>query len=162
MVTELDIVLRLLLAVLFGAVIGFEREVHLRPAGLRTHILVCMGAALFTISSLSIGGPDDPARIAAGIVTGIGFLGAGAIFHFKDHTIGLTTAADLWVVAAIGLATGAGYFFAGAVATFLVWLTLFGGEKLKTRIDQKALAEGRETPEKELNISEGGFNKEDN
>ena len=140
-VAETDVVIRLLLAVLFGAVIGLEREVHLRPAGLRTHILVCMGATIFTITSLSFGAGSDPSRIAAGIVTGIGFLGAGAIFHYKEHAIGLTTAADLWVISAIGLAIGIGYYFAAALATFFAWLTLYFGAKLKDKIDREAANE---------------------
>lgn len=125
-----QLILRLVLAMILGALVGLEREMHDRPAGLRTHMLVCIGAALFAIISLSVG-DADPARIAAGVVTGIGFLGAGAIFRSKDHIKGLTTAADLWVVAAIGLAAGVGEYMLALIAALIVFLVLFGGRKLK-------------------------------
>jgi putative Mg2+ transporter-C (MgtC) family protein len=130
-----EVLLRLVLAALFGAAIGVERELREREAGLRTHLLVCVGSALFTIVSaygfrefLVNGGAvvrADPARIAAQIVTGIGFLGAGAIIRQGLAVRGLTTAATLWVVAAIGLAAGAGYYSAAAITTVLVILSLW-------------------------------------
>ncbi|MFH1587361.1 MAG: MgtC/SapB family protein, partial [Candidatus Diapherotrites archaeon] len=98
---EPELILKLILAVILGGLIGLDRELKGRPAGLRTHVLVCVGATLFTIISMSFMATSDPARIAAGIVTGIGFLGAGAIFRSDDHIKGLTTAADLWVIAAV-------------------------------------------------------------
>src|SRR5207248_10519029 len=99
----------LFLAALLGALIGFERERHDRPAGLRTHILVCMGAALITQVSRHLGGVRfDESRIAAQIVSGIGFLGAGTIFRTGSVVRGLTTAASLWVVAGIGMASAGG------------------------------------------------------
>lgn len=117
-----DDALRLLAALVAGALIGIERELHGKPAGFRTNTLICVGSALFTILSIrvaqSVGG--DETRIAAQIVTGIGFLGAGAIIHGKNHVIGLTTAATVWAVAGVGMALGAGLYVLGAVATLLI------------------------------------------
>jgi putative Mg2+ transporter-C (MgtC) family protein len=127
--------LRLALAAVFGGAVGLEREFREREAGFRTHMLVSVGSALFTIASaygfrdfLVHGGSlvrTDPTRIAAQIVTGIGFLGAGAIIRQGLSIRGLTTAATLWVVAAIGLTTGAGYYSAAAIATLLVIVSLW-------------------------------------
>src|SRR6059058_6696458 len=126
---------RLALAAALGAVLGLERELRDREAGLRTHLLVSLGSALFTIVSaygfrefLTSGQSvvrADPTRIAAQIVTGIGFLGAGAIIRQGLSIRGLTTAATLWVVAAIGLATGAGYYSAAVITTALVLIALY-------------------------------------
>jgi putative Mg2+ transporter-C (MgtC) family protein len=130
-----DALLRLLFACGLGAVVGFERELRDREAGIRTHLLVSMGSALFTIVSaygfhefLAGGGNivrADPSRIAAQIVTGIGFLGAGAIIREGLSIRGLTTAATLWVVAAIGMACGAGYYWPAAAATALTLSALW-------------------------------------
>jgi putative Mg2+ transporter-C (MgtC) family protein len=127
--------LRLVLAAVLGGAIGVERELREREAGLRTHMLVSVGSALFTIVSaygfhafLSSGQSvvrADPTRIAAQIVTGIGFLGAGAIIRQGFSVRGLTTAATLWVVAAVGLAAGAGYYSAAAITTALVLVALY-------------------------------------
>ena len=130
---EFEIIARLLLAAFFGALIGVEREYRAKEAGLRTHFLVCAGSALFTIVSIhGFGGVGefrhDAARVAAQIVTGIGFIGAGTIVIHKRFVIGLTTAAGLWATAAIGMATGCGmYALAGAGAI----LTLAGLELLR-------------------------------
>jgi len=119
----LDLGLRLLLAAMFGGIVGFERETHDRPAGLRTHMLVCVGSALLMVVSITVAaafwdnGPADPARIAAQVVSGIGFLGAGTILREGATIRGLTTAASLWVVAALGLAAGAGLYVAAGIAT---------------------------------------------
>jgi putative Mg2+ transporter-C (MgtC) family protein len=139
-----EVVLRLALAAALGAAIGLEREIREREAGLRTHLLVSLGSALFTIVSaygfhafLASGQSvvrADPSRIAAQIVTGIGFLGAGAIIRQGLSVRGLTTAATLWVVAAIGLATGAGYYSAAVVTTVLVILSLWPLRLLTHRI----------------------------
>lgn len=121
--TIIESVLSLILAMVLGAIVGFEREITHKPAGLRTHMLVCLGSCLFTIVSLyefSI----DPARIAAGIVTGIGFIGAGTIIAEQNKVVGITTAASLWVTAAIGLTIGVGNYVLAVVATFLVFLVL--------------------------------------
>jgi putative Mg2+ transporter-C (MgtC) family protein len=130
-----EVVLRVVLAAVLGGAIGAEREIREREAGLRTHLLVSVGAALFTLVSayawtdfafsLQSGVTLDPTRISAQIVTGIGFLGAGAIIRQGLSIRGLTTAATLWVVAAIGLASGAGYYWAAVVTTALVLVTLW-------------------------------------
>jgi putative Mg2+ transporter-C (MgtC) family protein len=130
-----EALLRLALAAVLGGVVGIERELREREAGLRTHLLVALGSALFTIVSaygfhafLSSGANvvrADPTRIAAQIVTGIGFLGAGAIIRQGLSVRGLTTAATLWVVAAIGLAVGAGYYSGALITTGLVVLALW-------------------------------------
>ena len=124
---ELEMVLRLIMATALGAIIGYQRERAAKPAGLRTHVLICVGAALFTIASLyGFGGAADPARVAAGIVAGIGFLGAGAIIRREEGFVaGLTTAATIWAVAAIGLAAGAGLYLVSAVTTALILIVLF-------------------------------------
>jgi len=121
-----DMILRLLLAAALGAGIGFQRERADKPAGLRTHSLICLGSALFTVVSI-YGFIDgvDPSRVAAAVVTGIGFIGAGVIFRGMrgDRVMGLTTAASVWVTAAIGLAAGVGMYliaFIVAVITVLV------------------------------------------
>jgi putative Mg2+ transporter-C (MgtC) family protein len=124
-----ELLLRLALAAVLGGAIGFERELRDREAGLRTHTLVSLGAALFTIAG-AYGFRDfhtsfDPTRIAAQVVTGIGFLGAGAIIRQGLSVRGLTTAATLWVVAAIGLTTGAGYYSAAVITTAIVLLSLW-------------------------------------
>ena len=123
---EVEMVLRLLLAVALGAIIGYQRERAGKSAGLRTHILICAGAALFTVASLyGFGAAADPARVAAGIVAGIGFLGAGAIIRRGEGVVeGLTTAATIWAVAAIGLAAGAGLYLVSAVTTAVILIVL--------------------------------------
>ena len=118
----LETFLSLLLAVALGAVVGTERAITHKPAGLRTHMLVLLGSCLFTIVSISFA--IDPARIAAGIVAGIGFIGAGAIWAEKDKVKGITTAASLWATAAIGLTTGIGDFPLAITVTALVFLIL--------------------------------------
>jgi putative Mg2+ transporter-C (MgtC) family protein len=130
-----EALLRIALAAVFGGAIGIEREIREREAGLRTHMLVAVGSCLFTLTSaygfhefLVNGGAvirADPTRIAAQIVTGIGFLGAGAIIRQGLAVRGLTTAATLWVVAAIGLAAGAGYYSAALITTLVVLFSLW-------------------------------------
>lgn len=118
-------VLRLVLAAALGGMIGLEREASGKPAGFRTNLLICMGAALIMELSMSMTRANgDPGRIAAQIVSGIGFLGAGTILHFRGNVVGLTTAATLWVVAAIGMAVGAQAYVEAMGATLLVMLTL--------------------------------------
>jgi putative Mg2+ transporter-C (MgtC) family protein len=146
---QLDLSVRLVLAAVFGAAVGFERELHGHPAGMRTHLLVALGSALFTVLSIhgftaSPATPVDPTRIAAQIVTGIGFLGAGAILKEGLSIRGLTTAASLWATAAVGLATGAGQHIIAVVGTAIVIFSLWplnrvaerihGLEKQRTRI----------------------------
>jgi len=128
-ITEYEISLRLILACIFGGIVGYQRERNGSPAGFRTHILVSLGAALIMVLSM-YGFADftsvnkDPARLAAQVISGIGFLGAGTILRDKASIKGLTTAASLWVVSAIGLAAGAGFYFSSFVTTFLVFITL--------------------------------------
>ena len=124
--TEVEMILRLLLAVALGAIIGYQRERAGKPAGLRTHILICVGAALFTVASVyGFGAFGDPARVAAGVVAGIGFIGAGAIMRTGEGFVGgLTTAATIWAVAAIGLAAGDGLYIVSTVVTAIVLIVL--------------------------------------
>jgi putative Mg2+ transporter-C (MgtC) family protein len=130
MLTEYDIVLRLVLGFIAGAVIGFERASRRQVAGLRTHILIALGATLLMLLSIWLpqtfqGAKNgDPGRIAAQVVSGIGFLGAGAILRLGNNVRGLTTAASLWFVAAVGMAIGGGMFIAAAVAEVLSLVTL--------------------------------------
>jgi putative Mg2+ transporter-C (MgtC) family protein len=122
---ELDMVIRLVVAAFLGAVIGYERAQAKKPAGIRTHLLVCMGAALFTVISIyAFSGPADPSRVAAGVVVGVGFLGAGTILRQERGVAGLTTAATIWAVAAIGVAIGAGLYVVGAVAAVIIPVAL--------------------------------------
>ncbi len=131
MLTDNQIILRLVLSVVLSGLIGLERQMHKRYAGLRTHILVSLGSCLIMLTSLYVFDiykdkvPLDPARIAAGVITGIGFLGAGTIIREREGVKGLTTAASLWVVAAIGLAVGCGFQKAAVYATILALVVLF-------------------------------------
>lgn len=125
---RLDLAAKLLIAVLIGGGVGLERELKGKPAGLRTNILICLGSALLMdlSMSLSIRYGGDPGRIAAQVVTGIGFLGAGTILHTRGQITGLTSAATIWVVAALGLTIGAGYFVEAAGSSLTVILVLVG------------------------------------
>lgn len=150
-----DVALRLVVAALLGGLIGLEREFSDQPAGLRTHLLVALGAALFTltgaygVSAFTQGGDAvvtfDPTRVAAQIVTGIGFLGAGAIIQQGASVRGLTTAAALWVTAAVGLAAAFGYWF-GAVTTAGVAIVALYGLKRVERAFFPRLREDRSGP----------------
>ncbi|MDR7870612.1 MAG: MgtC/SapB family protein [Tissierellaceae bacterium] len=121
MVNNWEIILRLILASMFGGLIGLDRESTNRPAGFRTHILVCIGSALIMLVSIENSKYGaDPSRIAAQVVSGIGFLGAGTILRTGTNIEGLTTAASLWVCAGIGLATGLGYYLGAAFTTLAV------------------------------------------
>ena len=130
---------RLLTAALLGGAIGLERELKHRPAGLRTNLFICFGSALFTIMSDRLAGPDvaDRTRIAAQIITGIGFIGAGTILHEKGSVSGLTSAATIFVVAGIGMAAGGGLYGTAIVATALVVLALIVLGQVETRFDLK-------------------------
>jgi putative Mg2+ transporter-C (MgtC) family protein len=137
---RLDLLGRLLLAAALGGVVGLERERSGKPAGFRTNLLICVGAALLTELSLAVaaqagtGVPADPARIAAQIVSGIGFLGAGTIIQARGGVVGLTTAATLWVVAAIGMAVGARAYTEAVGTTVLVVLALLLLGRLEGRL----------------------------
>jgi putative Mg2+ transporter-C (MgtC) family protein len=121
---ELEPVIRLILGFVLSGIVGLEREVSLKPAGLRTHVLVGLGSTLLTVLSIDAFPGADPSRVAASIIVGIGFLGAGTILKTKDKVIGLTTAATLWIVASIGVATGAGFYILAIIATILAFLVL--------------------------------------
>lgn len=131
-----ELVLRVIVAAVLGGAVGFEREYHDQPAGFRTHMLVSLGAALFTlvgsygIAAFAAGARGsvslDPSRVMAQIVSGIGFLGAGAILRYGLNVRGLTTAASLWVTAAIGAAVGIGYWWAAGTVTIAVLAALYG------------------------------------
>jgi putative Mg2+ transporter-C (MgtC) family protein len=126
-VLYLELLLQLVLAVLLGGAIGLERELSGKPAGLRTNILICVGAALFTTLSMKMSlGRGDPARIAAQILPGVGFIGAGTILHMRGSVTGLTSAATIWVVAAVGMALGAGAYGEALGAALLVLIVLQG------------------------------------
>lgn len=140
---QLDLSLRLVLAAALGAAVGFEREIHLHPAGMRTHLLVSLGSAIFTELSIygfgglvapSQGSVPDPTRIAAQVVSGIGFLGAGAILKYGASIKGLTTAASLWATAAIGLGAGAGAYVIAGVGTVIVVFSLWPLNRVVARI----------------------------
>ena len=146
MLSDWDLALRLLLAAGLGSLIGAERERLAWTAGLRTHMLVCVGACLFMIVS-AFGFTDiinsyhiilDPSRIAAQVVSGIGFLGAGAILLRGDVVKGLTTAASLWTVAAIGLAVGGGLYLAALVATIIILVILAGIKPLEEWLQRRS------------------------
>jgi len=144
---QADLSVRLVLAAALGLAVGFEREIHGHPAGLRTHMLVAVGSALFTVLSAhgfgtgSTAAPIDPTRIAAQIVSGIGFLGAGAIL--KDGIVirGLTTAASLWATSAVGMAAGAGEYIIAAVSTGVILVSLWPINALAERLHGTAVPE---------------------
>lgn len=156
------ILLRIVLSAALGGLIGIERELHGCAAGLRTHILVCIGSTLFMMTSIMVAvsyshvGGVDPSRIASGVVTGIGFLGAGAIIRYGASIRGLTTAASIWAIAAIGLAIGAGMYEAAGITTFVVLVILFLS-RMEERMELKR-------PGKKLSIRlspDGGAGKDE-
>lgn len=124
---HLELLLQVVLATILGGAIGIERELSGKPAGLRTNILICVGATLFTVLSLKLSeGRGDPARVAAQVLPGVGFIGAGTILHARGSVTGLTSAATIWVVSAIGMALGAGAYTEAVGTTLLVMLILAG------------------------------------
>jgi putative Mg2+ transporter-C (MgtC) family protein len=150
--TQLDFAARLIVAAALGALVGAEREIHGHPAGIRTHMLVALGSGIFTVMSIhgfgqGPGVPIDPTRIAAQIVSGIGFLGAGAIL--KDGVVirGLTTAASLWATAAVGLAAGAGEYVIAVVSAGVIIVSLWPINALAERLH------GTASPEVQLRLS---------
>jgi putative Mg2+ transporter-C (MgtC) family protein len=147
---QADLSVRMLIAAILGAAVGLEREIHDHPAGMRTHLLVALGAAIFTILSIygfegvvaaGVAPTVDPTRIAAQVVSGIGFLGAGAILKYGTSIRGLTTAASLWTTAAIGMAAGAGEWLIAGVGTFIVVFSLWPLNALVARLHNPALHE---------------------
>jgi len=151
--SDYEVILRLMLAVLVGGIIGYEREYKHMPAGFRTHILVCIGAAvtsiiqMFAVNETSIMIMQHPelaaaiktdiGRLGAQVITGVGFLGAGTIIHEKGSVKGLTTAASIWAVACIGLAVGLGYYFLSITSTILVFMVLVSLKKFEKKFFQK-------------------------
>jgi putative Mg2+ transporter-C (MgtC) family protein len=136
----IEVIAKLSLALLLGGMVGFEREHKSRPAGLRTHILVCVGAALVQITAINYYYTHegfynvDPMRLAAQVISGIGFLGAGTILKEGANIRGLTTAASIWVVACIGLTVGTGLYVEATLATLFIFIALRGFKKLEGRI----------------------------
>jgi putative Mg2+ transporter-C (MgtC) family protein len=131
MISEVQIILRVLVGAALGAVIGFERERQDQPAGLRTHMILVIGATLAMVLSVNLGylyarpgTPADPARLAAQVISGIGFLGAGAILRYGFTVKGLTTATSLWTMSIVGMTVGAGYYLVGVLATALILIVL--------------------------------------
>ena len=136
---RLELWLQVVLATLLGGAIGLERELSGKPAGLRTNILICVGATLFTVLSFKLSlGRGDPARVAAQILPGVGFIGAGTILHARGSITGLTSAATIWVVAAIGMALGSGAYTDAIGTTVLVMLILLGLGNIEKVIARKS------------------------
>src|SRR6266581_93398 len=136
---KLELLLQLGLATLLGGAIGLERELGGKPAGLRTNILICIGSALYTQLSLSmVHGASDATRVAGQIVTGVGFIGAGTILHARGAVVGLTSAATIWVVAAIGVALGAAFYWEAAGTTLLVLLVLRGLGRVELLVERQS------------------------
>lgn len=131
---------RLLVAALLAGIVGLERDFKGKPAGMRTSILMCVGSALVMILSIEVardaGPPADPGRIAAQVVTGVGFIGAGMILRSRVSVTGLTSAATIWFIAAVGLVVGYGHFFVAGVATALILVTLTLLDKVEKRFEQ--------------------------
>jgi len=138
-----ELTLRIVLAITLGGIIGAEREIRSKGAGLRTHILVCVGSALIVLTSLFLfetykdSTVMDPTRMITGIITGIGFLCAGTIIRAGSHVTGLTTAATLWVVSGIGISVGAGHYSAALIVTILVFVVLLGVRVIERKIGEK-------------------------
>jgi putative Mg2+ transporter-C (MgtC) family protein len=138
--SDAELVRRLLTAALLGGLLGFERELRHKTAGLRTNILIAIGSALFTLMSFELAGDGpaaDPGRIAAQIVTGIGFLGAGAIMRTDSGVQGLTTAATIWVNAAVGVAAGGGEYHLAFIATVVTLAVLFVLHPLEAAVERR-------------------------
>lgn len=140
MMTQSDMIIRFAVAAVLGGVIGLERELHDQPAGLRTHVILVLGSAIAMCLSINLSvqfhdfaANGDPSRLAAQVISGIGFLGAGAIFRYGAGVKGLTTAASLWTAAIVGLTVGAGYFMVALMATLCILFTLVGLDKLEKK-----------------------------
>ncbi|MDF2672905.1 MAG: MgtC/SapB family protein [Clostridiales bacterium] len=139
MALYIEVFIKLLLSVVLGGIVGFEREYKSRPAGLRTHILVCIGAALVQITAINYFRTSgltnmDPMRLGAQVISGIGFLGAGTILKEGANIKGLTTAASIWVVGCIGVAAGTGLYIEATAATILIYVSLRGFKILEDKM----------------------------
>jgi putative Mg2+ transporter-C (MgtC) family protein len=140
---RLELLIQLMLAALLGAIVGLERELRGKPAGLRTNTLICLGATLFTVLSEHMAGVrGDPARVAAQILPGVGFIGAGTILHMRGSVSGLTSAATIWVVAAVGMALGSGAYVE-AIGTTLLVVSLLSGLGFLEGMIARQLTRGR-------------------
>jgi putative Mg2+ transporter-C (MgtC) family protein len=138
-VFHLELLLQLGLATLLGGAIGLERELGGKPAGLRTNILICIGSALYTQLSISmVHGAADATRVAGQIVTGVGFIGAGTILHARGAVVGLTSAATIWVVAAIGIALGSGHYPEALLTTLMVLVVLQGLGRIEIFVERQS------------------------
>lgn len=133
---DYEMFIRFLLAALWGGIVGAEREYRSKSAGFRTMIMISVGSCFFTMMSVLIGGEGNPDRIAANIVTGIGFLGAGVIFRGDNKVTGITTSATIWAVAAVGMGIGGGFYFAAASASILILVVLSVLPRLETALDK--------------------------
>jgi putative Mg2+ transporter-C (MgtC) family protein len=147
MISETQIILRVLVGAVLGAAVGLERERNDQPAGLRTHMILVIGATLAMVLSVNLGylfgregSPSDPARLAAQVISGIGFLGAGAILRYGFTVKGLTTATSLWTMAIVGLTVGAGYYLIGVIATGLMLVVLGLLNSLENRFVRTAVS----------------------
>lgn len=137
---KLELMLQLGLASLLGGAIGLERELGGKPAGLRTNILICLGSVLYTHLSIALqGAATDPTRVAGQIVTGVGFIGAGTILHARGAVVGLTSAATIWVVAAIGVALGSGFYLEGVGTTVIVLAVLAGLGRIEKLVERQSM-----------------------
>ena len=134
---ELIQVFRIIIAIILGSLIGFEREKYGRPAGLRTHMIVCVASTLAMLISIFGFSSGDPARLAAQVISGIGFIGAGTIIRGDKDITGITTAATIWICAIIGLACGAGYYFSAILTTLSVLVILSGFVKIESKLSRK-------------------------
>ena len=160
MISNIDLTIRLVLSMILGGLIGYERELTNRPAGLRTHILVTVGSCLVMILSIygftglgPNGGNGEPARLAAQVVSGIGFLGAGTIMREGTTVSGLTTAASIWICGGIGLAIGSGFYFAALITTVIALFSLVGIRL----IERKNTRFGRYSKVKIIGVEGSGF-----
>ena len=137
---KLELMLQLGLASLLGGAIGLERELGGKPAGLRTNILICIGSVLYTHLAIAMAGSNvDPTRVAGQIVTGVGFIGAGTILHARGAVVGLTSAATIWVVAAIGVALGSGFYLEGVGTTVVVLAVLAGLGRMEKVVERQSM-----------------------
>jgi putative Mg2+ transporter-C (MgtC) family protein len=146
-------IMPMLAALVLGAAIGLEREIHRKPAGLRTNMLICMGAAMFTLISKHIGiNTDAETRIIQGVVTGVGFLGAGVLIHQQGNVHGLTTAATIWLVTAVGIACGARLYGLSITASILAIIVLMGLTPIERKMRKTGNGNGENTDKnKDLN-----------
>ena len=134
---ELELFLRIIVAIILGGCLGLEREVFHKPAGLRTHMLISLGVVIFSITAILFSN-DDPSRLLSGMITGVGFLGAGAILKSGEHVAGMTTATSMWVSSAIAMAVGFGYYSIGIIGACLAIIVLYILEKVEMILEGKS------------------------